>query len=747
MNWVGGSRNRFMMRNDMKKQREFFEKKKMQRKMKTLGIPTSPKGASSGSMDLVTLFIVNQIAAKKENNDQPKITHITDDKGGPKSMREGPLELPMSPCSPSRLSLVESQPLYSVQAARKRKHCIPDGFKCRQLSPVLESNMSDTSTSDYQQHIQDTLSPFCSASSSVSSSGAGLFSLQQRAQVQPQLHCSPRPPWDTATSAQLQFRPFSQPGGRRECSPWATGPSGPKQQLNMTPPVSRVRFGGTEPDTDTRDHVMHAVGFSINQSEGKDHTLEFSLKDQTMKFSLNQIESEEQHEKALFRACSNEEYGSEAANFKKGMSKIYLKEEVPTSSRDVNESQSQNPEPDFLTQVSNCTDVSSSCPGNTHHGPKECCESSPSYSPRRGYFSSDSDDDEVEDYYQCHQGGTSQSHTVRSCSEEFNVLSQGSSHWNTQQLGHPQSQSRPYTPLTRSQSTGNCGNDQRDHRDQRALESFGYTERRSGCVVADDSNGQVRVISDQYVPSCPLSESQCSEVHQQKIEATGTRETQTREMGTQTVANITSKCPTSDVSTQCSFGQECKENNLMDSESHKSAYNVIPTPTTRGQASHRDESMRQQTHRALSDRSRREGEEQTPWRKSTARELKAGPGHHPSIIPSNKCRNTNTESRVCIQRPTTSILDTLLITNDVKDLRDEQLQHRGQGDEREVLDPVENVPLREDLPDDKEEKRRGSAEEREEVTAESGVNRLSEEVETLQEIADILLMLKQRKKD
>ena len=56
---------------------------------------------------------------------------------------------------------------------------------------------------------------------------------------------------------------------------------------------------------------MHAVGFSINQSEGKDHTLEFSLKDQTMKFSLNQIESEEQHEKALFRACSNEEYGSE----------------------------------------------------------------------------------------------------------------------------------------------------------------------------------------------------------------------------------------------------------------------------------------------------------------------------------------------------------------------------------------------------------------------------------------------------
>lgn len=42
------------------------------------------------------------------------------------------------------------------------------------------------------------------ASSSVYSSGAGLFSLQQRAQVQPKPHCSPRPPWDISTSEQPQ---------------------------------------------------------------------------------------------------------------------------------------------------------------------------------------------------------------------------------------------------------------------------------------------------------------------------------------------------------------------------------------------------------------------------------------------------------------------------------------------------------------------------------------------------------------
>ncbi|XP_062338584.1 uncharacterized protein LOC134037367 isoform X9 [Osmerus eperlanus] len=334
MNWVGGSRNRFMMRNDLKKQREYFEKKKMQRKTK-IPLPTSPKGTGSGSVDLVTLFIVNQIASKKENSELPKITHLNDNRGCVGLIKGEPLELPMSPCSPSRLSLVESQPQYSFHGIRKRKHCFPEGFKCQQLSPVLESNLSDNSASDYQlAHIADTLSPF-SSSSSASSSGlfplqlrgqAQLFPLQLRGQTQPQR--SPRP--RGATSEKAQFRPFSQPRGVRESPPGGAGPEG-SPRFHQTPSLSTVLFGSTGSDsTETRNEDIHTLGFSLNQPDTEELL----------------------REEEPFRGFSNEFRSDDY--FGKGISKISLKADSQNSSSkppDVKQPHSIHPIPDSLTQV------------------------------------------------------------------------------------------------------------------------------------------------------------------------------------------------------------------------------------------------------------------------------------------------------------------------------------------------------------------------------------------------------------
>ncbi|XP_030006244.1 uncharacterized protein redic1 isoform X2 [Sphaeramia orbicularis] len=202
MNWVGGSRNRLLVKDDTKKQKEFSEKRKMQQKLKKLGLPlpASSQDCSSGSMDLVTLFIVNQIAAKKENTDAPKVAVLSSSKGISKHSRKQPFVLPMSPCSPSQLSLAEGQPQNSDQAERKRIRVIPQGFKCPQLSPVLESAFSDNSASDYLPRAADRLSPFSSTSSASSSQG-GIVPLhlnqeqRNQMQMQPPFFYSPDQDW------------------------------------------------------------------------------------------------------------------------------------------------------------------------------------------------------------------------------------------------------------------------------------------------------------------------------------------------------------------------------------------------------------------------------------------------------------------------------------------------------------------------------------------------------------------------
>ncbi|XP_010726949.1 uncharacterized protein C12orf40 homolog [Meleagris gallopavo] len=96
MNWVGGSRSRVILKQERRKQKEFFEKKKLKSKMKLLGV-SSPK-SSAVSLDLLNLYVVNQISTKKDstgNLKKPVHVDITENVKAP--FRRSNLELPKSP--------------------------------------------------------------------------------------------------------------------------------------------------------------------------------------------------------------------------------------------------------------------------------------------------------------------------------------------------------------------------------------------------------------------------------------------------------------------------------------------------------------------------------------------------------------------------------------------------------------------------------------------------------------------------
>ncbi|XP_066543144.1 regulator of DNA class I crossover intermediates 1 [Amia ocellicauda] len=218
MNWVGGCRNRAMFKNDVRKQKEFFEKKKLQKKMKLLGVLKSPQKDNAGSMDLLTMFVVNQISSKKENSSVPmKLTHVGKFKGAQPTVRRD-IQLPMSPGPPSRLCLEESQPQYNVQnfglGRKKKSYSKYDSLKYSQLSPVLESNFSDCSNIDYQHCVPNGLSPlFSSVRYPITEKGHS-------------------PPWGAASddTNQPQFLSFHHPRGGEDRETWTTDSHGTQQQ-------------------------------------------------------------------------------------------------------------------------------------------------------------------------------------------------------------------------------------------------------------------------------------------------------------------------------------------------------------------------------------------------------------------------------------------------------------------------------------------------------------------------------------
>ncbi|KAH0616518.1 hypothetical protein JD844_027670 [Phrynosoma platyrhinos] len=64
---MGRGGKRIMLTKEKRRQKDFFEKEKLKSKMKLLGV--SPLKSSAVSLDLLNLYVVNQISARKDNTD------------------------------------------------------------------------------------------------------------------------------------------------------------------------------------------------------------------------------------------------------------------------------------------------------------------------------------------------------------------------------------------------------------------------------------------------------------------------------------------------------------------------------------------------------------------------------------------------------------------------------------------------------------------------------------------------------
>ncbi|XP_058414491.1 uncharacterized protein C12orf40 homolog isoform X2 [Diceros bicornis minor] len=151
MNWVGGSRTRVLIKQEKRKQKEYFEKKRLKSKMKLLGV-LSPVKNSTVSLDLINLYMVNQISCRKKTPETVrKPIHVNMNRDIKMPLRKHDLELPVSPhLVPSNLCIddIENNIHYQRQGSRE------------ELGPVQLSNVnySNSLVSQLNKN-QDALSP------------------------------------------------------------------------------------------------------------------------------------------------------------------------------------------------------------------------------------------------------------------------------------------------------------------------------------------------------------------------------------------------------------------------------------------------------------------------------------------------------------------------------------------------------------------------------------------------------------
>ncbi|XP_041935534.1 uncharacterized protein LOC121697836 isoform X2 [Alosa sapidissima] len=760
--------SRIMMKNDTKKQREYFAKKRLENKLQTLGLPTSPKRESTGSMDLVTLFIVNQIATKKTKASQPKVTHFRELKG-PNRARPGQLlALPMSPCSPSRLPLAEVQPLHSTPFERertfvKKRKTHFSLFKQPELSPVLESNLSDISAPDYQHHVRDSFSPY-SVASPASVSSAGLFPSHQPSRTH--IHTSPNP-WDITQPERSQFNPYFHPSGERERESvrWAgemqaatAGHTHHTHTTTTTMPVTRVQFGGIETITiEGRGHDTRTAGFPLGAA-GKSTPQEPFFRD----FCSDEYNTQAPYDKEVMKIHLPEK--NAISTITKGASETFMSSAVDLGG--IVESQQRGAEQDLVRTMFTCADSRQ----DAGYEQVSVRSESPSYSPREGCNPSDSDDEEDDCCCQHNTHDALEASCTRKCVELD-------------------------TPFLNSHSTF-TQHDLSDIQQHSQNADKGRMAHKSGRPVPCDAaknRGRWRGCGeDQYVPAraAPGNTHQPGGRTAEPPAAIPQPAPQTQEVGTQTTPiprptltdASTQWCPPRDIR---STAAETEHHHYPKSPSYMPA---VPPRFTRGQYEHKNELLKKASQNWLSSATTPAEshthththsytrEQNTPWQTR-------GGAHTHSPIPTPECNRFGPTpssvsaaaplhtwaqqhgavrhpcAAVAVDQPPTPVLGVrsrILHQHSTEEVRREHPsvlggggeEDRQEGDGRRVAEQSAEQERCENLTLSEATTRAGErdTEEAVEEEEERGEKSVSEEAETLQEIADILLMMKRRKK-
>ncbi|XP_027448331.1 uncharacterized protein C12orf40 homolog isoform X1 [Zalophus californianus] len=126
---------RVLMKQERRKQKEYFEKKRLKSKMKLLGV-SSPVKNSTVSLDLLNLYMVNHISCQKKTPETVrKPIHVNMHRDIKMPLRKHNLELPMSPhCVPSNLRIDDIDNRYVLATLGSKKELAPV-----QLLQVMDS--------------------------------------------------------------------------------------------------------------------------------------------------------------------------------------------------------------------------------------------------------------------------------------------------------------------------------------------------------------------------------------------------------------------------------------------------------------------------------------------------------------------------------------------------------------------------------------------------------------------------------